>query len=117
MQKNIHFKTVAEAMAKLDFCMMQTVGEHGISTRPMSNNGDVQYDGDNWFSARSGSKKIAEIVADSRVQLCFSDNEDPSFISVWGAGTVLTDVELKKKFWHPSLERCSSTGRKIPKCP
>ena len=47
MRKTEEFRAVADAMAKMDVCMMQTVGEHGVNTRPMSNNGEVRYDGDN----------------------------------------------------------------------
>ena len=36
MKKTQEFAAVAEAMPKIDFCMMQTVGEHGINTWPMS---------------------------------------------------------------------------------
>jgi general stress protein 26 len=110
MHKTEEFTAVAAAMAKIEFCMMQTVGEHGINTRPMSNNGEVQYDGDNWFFARSSSAKIAEIARDHRVQLTFADHNGPSFISVWGSGTVVTDIDLKKKLWHKSLERWFENG-------
>jgi hypothetical protein len=34
-------------LAKIDFCMLNSNGGSGfISSRPMSNNGDVEYDGD-----------------------------------------------------------------------
>ena len=114
MKQTPEFAAVADAMATIDFCMVQTVGEHGVNTRPMSNNGEVQYDGDNWFFARSGSTKIAEISRDSRVQLTFADNEGPSFISVWGTGEILSDVDLKKKLWHKSLERWFENGPEDP---
>lgn len=114
MKKSEDFAAVAHAMSKIDFCMMQTVGEHGVNTRPMSNNGDVQYDGDNWFFARSSSTKIAELEEDDRVQLTFADNDGPSFISVWGSGSVLDDVGLKKKYWHESLERWFENGPEDP---
>lgn len=114
MEKTKEFAAVAEAMAKIDFCMMQTVGEHGINTRPMSNNGDVQYDGDNWFFARSSSTKIAEIAKDDRVQLTFADHGGPSFISVWGTGSIVTDDSLKKQLWHKSLEQWFENGPEDP---
>ncbi len=114
MKKTKEFAAVAEAMAKIDFCMMQTVGDHGINTRPMSNNGEVEYDGDNWFFARSSSTKIAELTKDDRVQLTFADNDGPSFISVWGTGSVVTDDGLKKKLWHKSLERWFENGPEDP---
>ena len=114
MRKTEEFRAVANAMAKMDVCMMQTVGEHGVNTRPMSNNGEVRYDGDNWFFARTSSTKVGEIEADDRVQLTFSDPEGPSFISVWGTGEVVPDVDLKKKFWHPELERWFENGPEDP---
>jgi general stress protein 26 len=99
VKKTKEFSDVAKAMAHIDFCMMQTVGEHGVNTRPMSNNGEVQYDGDNWFFARTSSTKVTEILRDDRVQLTFSDHNGPSFICVWGSGTIVDDVDLKKKYW------------------
>ncbi len=95
MKRTEEFRAVSDAMAKIDFCMMQTVGEHGVNTRPMSNNGEVQYDGDNWFFARSDSTKISEIRNDHRVHLTFADNENANFISVWGSGEIVDDVDLK----------------------
>lgn len=114
MTKSKEFRSVADAMAKIDFCMMQTVGEHGVNTRPMSNNGEVQYDGDNWFFARRDSRKIGEILADDRVHLTFSDNEGANFISVWGFGEIVDDVDLKKKLWQKSLERWFENGPEDP---
>lgn len=114
MHKTDEFRAVADAMARIDFCMLQTVGEHGINTRPMSNNGEVQYDGDNWFFARATSTKVAEINADDRVQLTFSDPDGPSFISVWGTGQVVSDIALKRKLWHDGLERWFKNGPEDP---
>ena len=96
MQKTDAFRTVAKAMATIDFCMMQTLASHGISSRPMSNNGDVEYDGDTWFFARASSRKIAELAQDDRVQLTFTDPQGPSFIAVWGSGEVVDDAALKR---------------------
>jgi general stress protein 26 len=114
MKHDEEFRGIAAAMAKIDFCMMQTVGQHGVNTRPMSNNGDVQYDGDNWFFARASSTKVDEIRQDDRVHLTFADNEGANFISVWGSGQVVDDVELKKRLWHESLERWFDGGPEDP---
>lgn len=115
MKDSKQFRAVGAAMAKIDICMMQTVGEDGVNTRPMSNNGEVQYDGDNWFFARSDSTKVSEILEDDRVHLTFSDNEGADYISVWGTGEVVDDVELKKQFWQESLERWFEDGPEDPK--
>lgn len=114
MEKNEAFRAVAEAMGRIDFCMMQTVGAHGVNTRPMSNNGDVQYDGDNWFFSRTGSTKVEEIERDARVHLTFADPDGPSFIAVWGAGEIVNDAALKRRFWHADFERWFENGPEDP---
>ncbi len=114
MKQTTEFAAVADAMAKMDFCMMQTVGEHGVNTRPMSNNGEVRYDGTNWFFASTDSSQVAEIANDNRVHLTFADNASPSFISVWGTGTVINDADLKRTLWHPSMERWLENGPDDP---
>ena len=48
------------------------------------------------------------------MQLTFADNAGPSFISVWGTGTVLDDVDLKKKVWHESLAQWFENGPEDP---
>ena len=114
MKNRKEFRSVGDAMAKIDICMMQTVGEHGVNTRPMSNNGEVEYDGDNWFFARRDSTKVGEILADERVHLTFADNEGASFISVWGSGEIVDDVDLKRKLWQKSLELWFENGPEDP---
>jgi len=42
---------LARKLKKIDFCMLTTRSSDGVmSNRPMSNNGDVEYDGDSYFS-------------------------------------------------------------------
>ena len=115
MEMTREFRAVADAMATIDFCMMQTAGEHGVNTRPMSNNGDVAYDGDNWFFARADSTKVQELARDDRVQLTFTDSAAPSFISVWGTGQVIDDAALKRRHWHAGLERWFQNGPEDPR--
>jgi len=40
---------LARKMAGIDFSLLQTHAGGEIAGRPMSNNGDVDYDGDSWF--------------------------------------------------------------------
>ncbi len=110
MKRSQEFKDVAKAMGQIDFCMMQTVGPQGVSTRPMSNNGEVEYDGDNWFFTSAGTAKVREIRQDARVQLVFVDTQAVNFISVWGQGEIVEDMELKKKLWRKELEEWFPEG-------
>ena len=94
----------------MEVCMMQTFKGDSIQTRPMSNNGDVEYDGDNWFFARATSNKVAQIEANPKVQLVFGDPKAMSFISVWGTAKIVEDDAKKKELWHDDLARWFSRG-------
>ena len=59
---------VAKMMRDLDFCMFTTRTEDGqLRSRPMSNNGEVEFDGDVWFFSGADSRKVAEIESDAAV--------------------------------------------------
>src|SRR3954463_6632288 len=68
-------KTLADIAAKmrdLDFCMLSTHTESGaIAARPMSNNREVDYDGDSWFFTREDADMVDEIAADPHVGITF----------------------------------------------
>ncbi len=110
MPRSQEFKDIAKTMGQIDFCMMQTVSPHGVNTRPMSNNGEVEYDGDNWFFTSVDTAKVRDIRQDARVQLVFVDSQAVNFISVWGRGEVVKDVDLKKKLWREELEEWFPQG-------
>ena len=114
MARSDTFDSIAKAMAQIDFCMMQTVGPDGVATRPMSNNGDVEYDGDTWFFSHADANKVAQITADGRVHLTFADHERVAFVSVWGTGEVVADVAMKQKHWHEGLEQWFENGPEDP---
>eukprot|EP01035_Chromulina_nebulosa_P061266 gene61266-biopygen44473 len=51
-----------DKMRKIDFCILSTAEAGGpISARPMSNNGEVEYDGDSWSFSIKDTRKVAAI--------------------------------------------------------
>ena len=65
---------IAKLMRDLDFCMLTTHTKGGgLRARPMSNNGEVEFDGDVWFFSAADSRKVREIEATPRVQLSYVD--------------------------------------------
>lgn len=109
-------KAVAELLKKLDICMLVSRAADGeLHGRPMSNNGEVEYDGDSWFFAFGDSRKVRELEADPRTQLAFIDTPNGTWINVEGeAEIVRDDVERKKKLWLKDLERWFSDGPEDP---
>ena len=67
-------KKIARLMRDLDFCTMTThTSRGGLRARPMSNNGEVEFDGDVWFFSGADTRKVREIEATPRVDLAYAD--------------------------------------------
>lgn len=111
---------LSEKMRKIDFCMLSTrEGESGLSTRPMSNNGDVEYDGDSWFFSFEDTRKVAAISRDPRVSVSLS--AAPSllgrpgiFVAIEGQASVIKDKAEFEKHWVEDLERWFTDGIDTP---
>jgi general stress protein 26 len=104
---------IAELLKKLDICMLTTRAADGaLHGRPMSNNGEVEYDGDSWFFAQDGTRKVVEIEADPAVELAFIDTPNGTWINVEGRASIVRgDDERKRDLWLPDLERWFPDGR------
>ena len=91
--------------------MMTTVESSGqLNSRPMSNNTNVEWDGDTWFFAFTDSSQVLETRANSHVNLTYSAPEEVLFISLKGRGEIVTDVAKKKALWYDDLERWFPDG-------
>lgn len=107
-------------LKKIDFCMLCThTGAGEIATRPMSNNGDVDYDGDSWFFSYDQTRKIAEIEGAGGVLLTFT--APPSllgkpgiFIAVEGNASIIRDKAAFEAHWTSGLDRWFSEGIDTP---
>jgi general stress protein 26 len=97
---------LSKAMAKIDFTMLTTRTESGeLATRPMSNNGDVEWNGDSF----------ADIGRDPKVALSFQGSghllgKPPLFIAIEGHATLIRDKAQFSAHWHESLDRWFSEG-------
>ncbi|NYJ10664.1 general stress protein 26 [Rhizobium leguminosarum] len=111
---------LSSQLKKIDFCMLSTnAGSGRISARPMSNNGDVEYDGDSWFFSYEDSRKITEIEGIDIVSLTFT--APPSllgkpgiFIAVEGVASLVRDKAAFEEHWVPDLERWFPEGVDTP---
>ena len=111
---------LAHKMKKIDFCMMQTKSEFGaIAGRPMSNNGDVDYDGDSFFFSYTDTRKVRELTADPTVSLTFT--APPSllgkpgiFVVVEGRASLIADKAVFEAHWTSDLDRWFPDGIDTP---
>lgn len=114
--KTLH--DLSKAMRDLDFCML-TTGSGRLSSRPMSNNGDVEYDGDSWFYAYEDSAKIRDIEQEPAVGLTFTEGKSllgkPGlFVAIDGRAELIRDQAQFEAHWTKSLERWFPQGTDTP---
>jgi general stress protein 26 len=109
-------KDLAKAMGKIDFAMLTTRTDSGqLATRPMSNNGDVEYDGDSFYFSWESARTVSDIAADSQVALSFQGSggllgKPPLFVAVEGTGRIVRDKAAFADHWTPDLERWFPEG-------
>ncbi len=102
---------IAAIIGEIDLCFLATRGEGGqLHARPMSNNGQVEWDGRSWFFAPRTGRLVAELRADPSAVAAYRAEEGYTFVSVSGRATIESDAELKKQYWLPELERWFPNG-------
>ncbi len=111
---------LAEKMRDIDFAMLSTRTAGGaIGARPMSNNREVDYDGDSYYFAYDDALMVADIQADNHVGLSFQAKsgllrQRPFFVAVEGRATLLRDKERFAERWSSDLDRWFPEGIDTP---
>ncbi len=105
---------LSEKMKDLDICMLSSQSEDGlINARPMSNNGDVEYDGNSFFFSYEDAHVVKEIEGNNHVSLSFN-GKDKLFIAVLGEAKLIHDKEEMEKHWVEDLEKWFEDGLDTP---
>lgn len=111
---------LSKKLSKIDFCMFNTHrGSGGIDSRPMSNNGDVEYDGDSWFFSYEDTDKVAEIGRNPEVTLTFTAppgllGKPGIFVAVSGRASLIRDKGQFEQHWVEDLDRWFPQGIDTP---
>ena len=105
---------VAERMRELDICMLTTRADEGVATRPMSNNAQVEYDGDTWFFAPRDSAMVREIEADPAVALGYIATERGTWIAIEAVAAIDDDPSHKRDRGFEDLSRWFEDGPDDP---
>ncbi|MCW4115511.1 pyridoxamine 5'-phosphate oxidase family protein [Aurantimonas sp. MSK8Z-1] len=111
---------LAKKMKDIDFAMLGTRTEGGaLASRPMSNNREVEYDGDSFFFTYARFRTVGDIESDPNVSLAFQGSKGllgtpPLFIAVEGTGEVIRDKGEFKAHWHAELNRWFEQGVDTP---
>ncbi|MBX9862502.1 MAG: pyridoxamine 5'-phosphate oxidase family protein [Hyphomicrobium sp.] len=113
-------KDLADDLRGIDICMLATRTDDGqITSRPMSNNGDAEYDGDSFYFTRATSRVVHEIQSDPKVSLAFSTAPGlltgaGLYICVEGEAEVIRDKARFEAHWSPDLDIWFDQGIDTP---
>lgn len=111
---------IADDMRDIDIAMLSTNTPAGqITSRPMSNNGNVEYKGDSYYFTREPSRLVAEVEHDPRVALSFTIKPGllsggGTFINVQGEAQLIRDKTQFEANWAPDLDAWFEQGLDTP---
>lgn len=111
---------LSEKMRDIDFCILVTHGEGGeIGGRPMSNNREVDYDGDSFFFTSEETRMVSEIKRDPRVALSYQGSsgilgQRPFMAHIEGRAELVRDKSRFAEHWSSDLDNWFEHGTDTP---
>ena len=111
---------LSEKMRDIDFTVLSTRTADGeIAGRPMSNNRQVDYDGDSYFFTRDDTGTVRDIRNDPNVGLSYQAKAGPLhmkpfFITIEGKGELIRDKAEFARRWTKDLDRWFEEGVDTP---
>ena len=111
---------ISEKMRDIDFTMLSTRAANGaIGSRPMSNNRDVDYDGDSFYFTSDDTLMVQDISRDPQVGLSFQGKAGmlgmrPFFVAIEGQAELIRDKSQFEAHWNTDLERWFKDGVDTP---
>jgi general stress protein 26 len=101
---------LSKQMRKIDIAMLTTHTDDGeIAARPMSNNGEVEYDGNSYYFTWDKSRMVTDIKRNSKVLLSFQGKKG-LFVAVQGEAGVIRDKKRFKEHWTSDLDQWFEDG-------
>lgn len=105
---------IAEKMRNLDICTFTTVTDDGsLLGRPMSNNSDVEYDGNSYYFTLKNEQIAQDIQNEPSVGLAF-EGKGHLYICVSGKAEIIEDKSAFEEHWVPDLDQWFEQGVNTP---
>src|SRR5918998_2594569 len=111
---------LAEKMKDIDFAVLSTRTDNGaIAARPMSNNREVEFDGDAFFFTCDETRTVADIERDPQVGLAYQAKSGllgmrPFFLTIEGRAELIHDKARFAEHWTKDLDRWFERGIDTP---
>jgi general stress protein 26 len=111
---------ISEKMRDIDFAILSTRTSGGaIAARPMSNNRQVEYDGDNFFFTLQDTGTVRDVSAAANVGLGYQGKSGalgmkPFFITIEGKAELIRDKSQFAEHWTDDLDDWFKQGIDTP---
>lgn len=110
---------IAKEMAGIDIAILSTHAESGeIANRPMSNNGDVAYNGTSYYFTYEKARAVSDISRNPKVALGFSSEagifSDGIYVAVEGIAELIRDKAAFEQHWTSDLDKWFDNGINTP---
>jgi general stress protein 26 len=119
MPEKLELSHVADAMKGIDIAILSTHGDGDhIANRPMSNNGDVRYEGTSYFFSYEQAQCVSDIGKNPNVALGYSSEGGIFSSAVWiaveGQARLIREKQAFKEHWTPDLDKWFEKGVDAP---
>ena len=117
---DLTLQDISEKMRDIDFAVLSTRTEGGsLAGRPMSNNRQVEYDGDSFFFTCEDTRTVGDIRRDPNVGLTYQSKSGmlgmkPFFITIEGHGELIRDKSQFEEHWTKDLDAWFKEGIDTP---
>lgn len=117
---DLSLRDISEKMRDIDFAVLSTRTEGGaLAGRPMSNNREVEFDGDSYFFACDDTRTVGDIRRDPNVGLAYQAKSGmlgmkPFFLTVEGRASLIQDKARFAEHWDKSLDGWFKQGIDTP---
>ena len=117
---DLKLKDISEKMRDIDFAVLCTRTEGGaVAGRPMSNNRQVEFDGDSYFFTLESTRTVGDIRRDENVGLTYQAKSGalglkPFFITTEGRARLVQDKSRFAEHWTKDLDHWFEQGIDTP---
>lgn len=111
---DLTLEDISKKFAHIDIAILTTKAPGGeLDARPMSNNGDVEYDGDSFFFTSDTTRLVAQIESDPKVSLGFTGKHG-FWASVEGKAELIKEKASFAEHWNKDLDDWFEQGVDTP---
>lgn len=110
----MNLQEIAQRLRNLDVGMLTTITSNGLlASRPMSNNGNVEWDGTSCYFTYDDSRMVSDIEENPAVMVTF-EGDDGLYIALQGTAELIDDEEQFEEMWEERFDKWFPQGPQTP---